>query len=104
MKLYNVCIPADSIKTVVDILKDDLTELCIEESELIAHCAVISAYRSGSGFISFELTDEQALVLIQTLFIYSQRFAENDDDRQYALYDFALRMFAPLTGKTVYDF
>lgn len=104
MKLYHVCIPADDIKCIVNIFKDDLTELCLEEDELLCRCAVVTAFRENQNYISFELTDKQALILMQTLFIYSDRLAEAGDKRQYALFDFAVRLFTPLTEKTIYDF
>lgn len=104
MKLYSVTLPSNDIKYVVDILKDDLTELCIEGDLLIAFCAVISSYRPNFGYISFEITDKQALLLMQTLFIYSERMAEAGDRGQYPLFDFALRLFTPLTEKTIHDF
>ena len=104
MKLYSVSIPAKDIKTVVDILSDDLTELCLDEDELLLRCSVVNAYRPNIGHISFELTDKQALLLMQTLFIYSSRMADAGDERQHPLYDFAVRLFTPLTGKTHYDF
>lgn len=104
MKLFSVCLPSDGIKCVVDLFKDDLTELCLDEDELLLRCAVVNAYRPNIGYISFELTDKQALLLMQTLFIYSSRMAEAEDDRQYPLFDFAVRLFAPLTGKTHHDF
>ena len=104
MKLYSVSIPASDIKTVIDILNDDLTELCLDENELLFRCSVVNAYRPNVGYISFELTDDQALLMMQTLFIYSQRFAEADDKRQYAFFEFAIRLFTPFTGKTTCDF
>lgn len=104
MKLYSVSLPSDDIKTVYEILKDDLTELCLDEDELLSRCAVVNAFRPDFGYISFELTDRQALILMQTLFIYSERLAEAGDDRQYPFYDFAVRLFTPLTGKTHHDF
>ena len=104
MKLFSVCLPSKDIECVIDILKDDLSELCLDSDEIITRCSVVDSFRPDIGFISFELTDKQALLLMQTLFIYSSRMAEADDDRQYPLFDFAIRLFAPLTGKTHHDF
>ena len=104
MKLFSVCLPEKDIKCVVDILKNDLSELCLDSDEIVTRCSVIDGFRPNIGFISFELTDNQALLLMQTLFIYSSRMAEAGDKRQYPLFDFAVRLFAPLTGKTHHDF
>jgi len=104
MKLFSVCLPAKDIECVIDILKNDLSELCLDSDEIIARCSVIASFRPDISYLSFELADNQALLLMQTLFIYSSRMAEAGDERQYPLFDFAVRLFAPLTGKTHLNF
>lgn len=107
MKLFSVNLPSDDLAMVIDTLKDDLTELCLDEDELLARCAVVSARVVNNGqkaYVSFELTDEQALLLMQTLIIYSERMAEAGDDRDGPFLFFARQMFTPFTGKTHYDF
>lgn len=104
MKLYHVCRPADEIRFVVDCLKEELSELCLEEDEILIRCTVISAYREGEGHISFEMTDAHALLLMQTLFIYFERYAEAGDENMWTFFDFAVRLFPSLTGKCNKDF
>ena len=104
MKLYHVCRPADEIRFVVDCLKEDLSELCLDDDEIVIRCTVVSSYREGQGHIAFEMTDAHALLLMQTLFIYSERYAEAGDEHQWPFFDFAVRMFPTLTGKTKCDF
>lgn len=112
MKLYGINLPTDDMKMVINLLMDDLTELCLEGDDIVIRSAVIDSYRKRINkasqtkrlYISFELTDEQALLLMQTLFIYSKRMAEAGDERQYPLFDFAVQLFTPLTGKCDKDF
>ena len=54
-KLYSVSLPAKNIETVYTILKNDLSELTLDEDELLFRCAVCNAFRKGYGYISFEL-------------------------------------------------
>ena len=112
MKLYGINLPADDMEMVVGLLVDDLSELCLEGDDIVIRSAVIDSYRKRTSkesktkrlYISFELTDEQALLLMQTLFIYAERMAEAGDDRQWGLFDFAKQMFTPFTGKCDRDF
>lgn len=104
MKLYSVSIPAKDIEIVYDVLMSDLAELWLEGDEIRCRSAVCCAYHEGKNNISFELTEKQALLLMQTLFIYSKRLAEAGDDRQYPFFDFAVSMFTPLTGRTEHSF
>ena len=104
MKLFHICLPADDIRFVVDCLKEELSELCLDDDEILIRCTVVSSYRKGQGYISFEMTDAHALLLMQTLFIYSERYAEAGDEHQWTFFDFAVRMFPSLTEKQNRDF
>ena len=107
-KRFTVSLPDEDMDMVVGLLQDDIRELCLSGDALLIRSAVVSSYNlyklHKRRQVSFELTDAQGLLLTQNMFVYCQRMAEAGDNRQYPLFDFAIQLLTPFTGKDEHSF